>query len=115
MPHLQWKSPNLIQPNPNVGPPGGLYCTYKINFIILTSYFPTDTGGEAYPHAEHERDGYPAAGAAAGRPGNPGSGADDGQGVGPDVHVQPAQRPQPPHEWGPPPAQGQDVPDGPPR
>ena len=81
----------------------------------LVLYFPTDTGGEAYPHAEHERDGYPAAGSSAGRPGNPGAGADDGQGVGPDVHVQPAQRPQPPHEWGPPPAQGQDVPDGPPR
>ena len=109
MAHQAGNYQHLSQPNLTIQP-SGLPCTFN---IILS--FPTDTGGEAYPHAEHERDGYPAAGAAAGRPGNPGSGADDGQGVGPDVHVQPAQRPQPPHEWGPPPAQGQDVPDGPPR
>ena len=69
-----------------------------------------DIGGEAHPHPEYERHGDPAGGASPRRPGHPGP-RPDGQGVGPDVHVQPAQPTQPE----PPAAEGQDVPNGSPR
>ena len=71
-----------------------------------------DIGGEAHPHSEYERDGDHGAGASPGRPGHPGPGPADGQGVGPDVHVQPAQPAQPETR---PRAEVQDVPNGSPR